>query len=72
MDWSDCEIVEVIPGKVGGVPLIRGTRMPADQVIESLDLGETVDEIAYNHDLNPADIVRLQVYRDGYRLALRR
>jgi len=71
MDWSDCEIVEVVPGKVGGVPLIRGTRMPADQVIESLDLGETVDEIAYNHDLDPSDIVRLQAYRGSYQPALR-
>ena len=70
MDWSECEIVEVIPGKVGGVPLIRGTRMPADQVIESLAIGETVDEIAYNHDLNPSDILRLKAYRDSHQLAL--
>ncbi len=70
MDWSACEIAEVIPGKVGGVPLIRGTRMPAEQVIESLDLGETVDEIAYNHDLNPADILRLQMYRNSHQPAL--
>lgn len=62
MDWSGCEIVEVVPGKVSGVPLIRGTRMPADQVIEGLDLGETVEEIAYNHELNPTDILRLQAY----------
>jgi len=72
MDWSDCEIVEVIPGKVGGVPLIRGTRMPAEQVVESLELGETVDEIAYNHDLNPSDILRLQAYRANHQPALRR
>jgi len=70
MDWSDCEIVEVVPGKVGGVPIIRGTRMPAEQVIESLALGETVAEIAYNHDLNPSDILRLRAYRDSHQPAL--
>jgi hypothetical protein len=28
--------------------------MPVEQVVGSLDIGETVDEIAYNHDLDPA------------------
>jgi len=72
MDWSGCEIVEVVPGKVGGVPLVRGTRVPADQVVESLDGGETVEEIAYNYDLQPGDILRLRVYRDTLQPALRR
>jgi uncharacterized protein (DUF433 family) len=66
MDWSGCDLVEVVPGKVSGVPLIKGTRMPVDQVIESLDEGETVEEIAYNHDLNPADILRVKLYRDSH------
>ena len=70
MDWSGCDLVEVVPGKVSGVPLIKGTRMPVDQVIESLDEGETVEEIAYNHDLNPADILRVKLYRDSHEPAL--
>ena len=37
----------------------------ADQVIESLDAGETVEEIAYNHDLNPDEILRLKPFRDA-------
>lgn len=27
MDWSDCSLVEVVPGKVGGVPLVKDTRL---------------------------------------------
>ena len=72
MDWSGCEIVEVVPGKVSGVPLIRGTRMPAAQVIESLDLGETVEEIAYNHDLDPADVLCLLAFWEAQRVVLER
>jgi uncharacterized protein (DUF433 family) len=72
MDWVGYDGVEVIPGKVSGVPLLKGTRMPADQVIESLDVGETVEEIAYNHDLNPGDILRLKLFRDTHQLALQR
>jgi uncharacterized protein (DUF433 family) len=70
MDWSGCDLLEVVPGKVSSVPLIEGTRMPVDQVIESLDEGETVGEIAYNHDLNPADILRVKLYRDSHEPAL--
>ena len=39
MDWTDCELVEVIPGKVSGVPLIKGTRIPADTIVENRELG---------------------------------
>jgi len=29
IDWSDCPVVEVVPGKVSGAPLLRNTRPPA-------------------------------------------
>jgi uncharacterized protein (DUF433 family) len=56
MDWNGCEIVEAVPGKVSGAPIIRGTRVQADTVLESHQLGESVEEIAYSYDLNPEDI----------------
>jgi uncharacterized protein (DUF433 family) len=71
MDWSGCELVEVIPGKVSGVPLIRGTRVPVDTVVASKDGGETVEEIAYNYDLRPEDIRAVLSYRDSLEPALR-
>jgi uncharacterized protein (DUF433 family) len=71
MDWSGCELVEVLPGKVSGAPLIKGTRVPVDQVIESLDDGETVEEVAYNFDLEPADILHLLKFRDSHRALAR-
>jgi uncharacterized protein (DUF433 family) len=62
MNWTGCELVEVIPGKVSGEPLIRGTRVPADLVLSSLESGEAVDEIAYNYDLQPAIVRELQAF----------
>ena len=62
MDWSGCDIVEVIPGKVSGVPLIRNTRVPADTVLESAELGETPKEIAFNYDLQVEDVCALLEY----------
>ncbi len=54
MDWTGCADVEVIPGKVSGVPLVRGSRVQADSVVESFLLGESVEEIAYSFTLDQA------------------
>ncbi len=30
VDWSECPLVEVIPGKISGAPLLKGTRLPVE------------------------------------------
>ena len=62
MDWTGCPIVEVIPGKVSGVPLVVGTRMPADDVISNFLTGSPVREIAYNFYLSPRTVEELIRY----------
>ena len=69
MNWSGCEIVEIVPDRVSGVPLLKGTRVPIDQILASIDGGESVEEVAYNFDLNPADIQSLLSYRERNRAA---
>jgi uncharacterized protein (DUF433 family) len=64
MDWSGCEIVEIVPGKVSGAPVLKGTRVQADTVLESRKLGETIDEIAYSFDLDTDDVRRLLAFAE--------
>lgn len=45
MDWSACELVEIVPGKVSGHPILSGTRVPADAVVENFESGESVEEL---------------------------
>ncbi|MEQ1865880.1 MAG: DUF433 domain-containing protein [Micropepsaceae bacterium] len=45
LDWSQCPIVESIPGKVSGAWVFKGTRTPASVVFENLEDGMTIDEI---------------------------
>ena len=47
MDWNNCPLVETIPGKVSGVPLVKGSRVQADSVVENHESGSSVEEIAY-------------------------
>lgn len=49
MDWSGCELVEVIEGKVSGKPLVKGTRIPADAIVSNFLTGSPVEEIAENY-----------------------
>jgi len=40
-----CELIEKVPGKVSGRPIVRGTRIMPDAIVGSYDLGETIDEL---------------------------
>lgn len=44
LNWADCPAVERIPGKVSGVWLFQGTRVPVKALFENLEGGSTVEE----------------------------
>ena len=46
MDWSNCSEVEQTPPEVGGMPLLKGTRIPAKAVSGFHDAGCAAVEIA--------------------------
>jgi uncharacterized protein (DUF433 family) len=58
MDWSGCELVEVIPGKVSGVPLVKGTRIPADLVLKYVDSGSPLEEIVEDYPSLSMETIR--------------
>jgi uncharacterized protein (DUF433 family) len=57
LDWLGCSDVEMVPGKQDSAPVVKGTRIPAQQLAEEYDLGSSVEEIARNYEL-PSDQVR--------------
>lgn len=58
MDWSGCDLVEVIPGKVSGAPLIKGTRIPADAILSNFEAGSPIEEIAENYPSASMEIIQ--------------
>jgi uncharacterized protein (DUF433 family) len=46
IDWSKCEDVESVPGRVSGAWVIKDTRVQADAVVENAMAGATPEEIA--------------------------
>jgi uncharacterized protein (DUF433 family) len=60
IDWTACELIEQIPGKVSGRPIVRGTRILPDAIVDSYDLGETIEELREGFpSLSVAQIKRL-------------
>jgi uncharacterized protein (DUF433 family) len=56
MDWSGCPIVEVSPLKVSGAPILVGTRVQADSIVENFQDGSPIEEIADNFSI-PSEMI---------------
>jgi uncharacterized protein (DUF433 family) len=59
VDWSECELVESVAGKVGGRPVVKGTRIPADTILTDEELGATVEETHESFPSLSLDTIRL-------------
>ncbi len=64
MDWSDCPLVISRPGFISGVPALReDPRMPADLIVENMDLGESVQDVVENYQLRTSPENVLAIYQ---------
>lgn len=45
IDWTECELIERVPGKVSGRPIVRGTRILPDAIVNSYDMGESIEDL---------------------------
>jgi uncharacterized protein (DUF433 family) len=45
IDWTACKLIETVAGKVSGRPTVRRTRILPDAIVDSYDLGETIEEL---------------------------
>ncbi len=68
IDWTACELIEQVPGKVSGRPVVSGTRVTPDAIANSFALGDSIEEI---HDgfpsLTIAQIKRLIAFAQDRR-----
>jgi len=68
IDWMACELIESVPGKVSGRPVVRGTRIMPDAIVGSYDLGETIEELQEGFPtLTLQQIERLIEFGHAYR-----
>jgi uncharacterized protein (DUF433 family) len=69
IDWSECPLVEVKPGVHSGAPVLCGTLMPVDAIVDNFRYGVSVSEIAEQFELPPDHIEAIVAYAKGHRVA---
>jgi len=45
IDWMACELIEAVPGKVSGKPVVVGTRIMPEAIAGNYELGDSIEEI---------------------------
>ena len=69
IDWLACELIEQVSGKVSGRPIVRGTRIMPDPIVNSFDLGDSIEEIHEGFPaLSIAQIKRLIEFAHAQRM----
>jgi uncharacterized protein (DUF433 family) len=69
IDWSQCQLVEIKPGVQSGAPVLRGTRMPVNAILDNFDYGVSVAEIAEQFEVPPDRIETIVAYAQSHRVA---
>jgi len=73
IDWTECELIEQIPGKVSGKPIVRGTRILPEAIVNSWDMGESIEDLREGFpSLTTAQIRRLIEFAQSRRGQLER
>ncbi len=67
VDWTGCPLVEINPRKVSGAPILKGTRLPADVIVENFDGGSPVEEIEENFAVPQSAIREILAYAERMR-----
>ena len=62
MNWLERPLVEVKPGVQRGRPVLKGTRMPAEDIVENWEAGVDESDIAANFRLPVEHVKAIHSY----------
>lgn len=69
IDWSECPLVQVNPRVQGGYPVLYGTRMPVNAIVDNFDYGMSVTEISEQFEIPQDSVQAILSYAKAHRLA---
>ncbi len=62
LDWSKCPLVEIDASRVGGRPVLKGTRLPVEDIIANYEYGVSINEISAQFQVPTQLIKELLTY----------
>lgn len=66
LDWSKCPLVEIDPLRISGRPVLKGTRMPVEDIIANYEYGVSISEISAQFQIPAQTIKELLSYVERY------
>lgn len=69
IDWSQCPLVEINPRVQTGAPVLRGTRMPVDAIVDNFDYGLSAEEISEQFEIPEDQVQAILTYAKSHRVA---
>lgn len=64
IDWSKCPLVEIDPSRLSGRPVLKGTRMPVEDIIANYEYGVSISEISAQFQVSAHVIRELLTYAE--------
>lgn len=63
INWLECPEIEVVPGRLNGVPTIKGHRITPENIVDNYESGSPISEIIENYpSVSPATIERILAF----------
>jgi uncharacterized protein (DUF433 family) len=69
IDWSECPVVEIKPSVQSGAPVLRGTRLPVNAIVDNFDYGLSAAEIAEQFEVAQDSVETILTYARTHRVA---
>lgn len=69
IDWSQCPLVEVKQGVQSGAPVLRGTRLPVNAIVDNAAYGMTPQEISEHFQVPQNQVEAILAYAKSHRVA---
>jgi uncharacterized protein (DUF433 family) len=71
MEWTESPDIEVVPGRCGGRPTIRGTRIEPGVIVVDEEFGRTPEQTHESFPELPVDAIRrLRAFAHDHQLTL--
>jgi uncharacterized protein (DUF433 family) len=69
MDWTGCDVIEQVPGKVGGRPVVKGTRIEPEVILIDQQYGRTPEQTHADFPTLPLDtILKIRAFARKHQL----
>ncbi len=69
IDWTACPLVEIKPEVQSGSPVLRGTRMPINAIIDNSEFGLTKAEISEQFEIAEDLVEQILTYVESHQVA---